>query len=122
MNAELAGYWMFVYGAGASLAVEVAEIVLAYDKNQPLPEKYTKFLYWTARIALAILAGGLVLAYEIKSPGSAIHIGASAPLILRALSQMRPERLQHIPETTSEESAAIGRIISPDPSGPDPRN
>ena len=71
-----------------SLAVEVITYIQAYEGNpQRLPQRYTKKGYWVARVLLAMMAGVLAVAYEINKPLLAINIGASAPLLYRALAR-----------------------------------
>jgi hypothetical protein len=48
------------------------------------PERYTMAGFW---IFLAVIAGGLAVAYEINKPRIAINIGAKAPLLYRALAR-----------------------------------
>jgi hypothetical protein len=47
-------------------------------------------LFWVARLLLAMTAGGLAIAYDIKTPVLALHIGAATPLIVQALAKNFP--------------------------------
>ena len=48
---------------------------------------YYSWIFWIIRLLLAVVAGGIVLAYEIKQkPLLALNIGISAPLILKQLA------------------------------------
>lgn len=77
----------FLCGAGGSAAVEVVTINQFYHEEPfRLPERYTRFGFWIVRVLLAVIAGGLAMAYKIDSPVLAINIGAATPLIVRAFS------------------------------------
>lgn len=77
---------MFLWGFVGSVAVEV---VFAYQHlvaNSCLPERYHTLSFWILRLLLALVGGGLALAYEINKPLLALNIGASTPLIIRSLA------------------------------------
>ncbi len=82
---------IFLLGAAGSVAIEIATLNEIYQSWTPettgLPVRYKKVGFWVTRILLAASAGGLALLYEIDKPVLAVNIGASAPLILRALGQ-----------------------------------
>ncbi|MGE3336114.1 MAG: hypothetical protein AB7I36_20975 [Rhodospirillaceae bacterium] len=42
------------------------------------------------RLLLAVIGGGLAVAYEVQAPFVAVHIGAATPLIIRALTETPP--------------------------------
>jgi len=78
----------FMWGFAGSAAVEIANVYQVYqDENIKMPARYKLIMFWVVRIMLAIIAGGLAIAYNINNPILAANIGASAPLILQALSQ-----------------------------------
>lgn len=86
----------FIWGFSGSVAVEIANIYQVFqEENSKMPSRYKSGLFWFVRLILAIIAGGLALAYKIDNPILAANIGASAPLILQALSQgVRPPNYQ----------------------------
>jgi hypothetical protein len=78
----------FLWGLGGSLGVEIVSLAQHMGGGQPnLPKRYTIFSFYVVRILLAIVAGGLAVAYQIDKPLLAANIGAATPLILQALSQ-----------------------------------
>ena len=77
----------FLWGFVGSLAVEIVQIHCLLDTSRKLPLRYTKPIYWIARLLLAVTAGGLAVAYDIKTPVLALHVGAATPLIVQALAQ-----------------------------------
>jgi hypothetical protein len=83
---------IFAWGFSGSLAVEIVSIYgyLSKDSNK-LPDRYKKVLFWFIRLLLAIVAGGLAMAYKIENPILAINIGAATPLIIQALAKNTPE-------------------------------
>lgn len=86
----------FVYGVFGSAIVEVVS-AWHYTNNDgagDLPPKYKRFSFWLIRVILAIMAGLLAEAYGIKSnPILAINIGASTPLIVKALGENIPKNI-----------------------------
>lgn len=77
----------FLWGFVGSLAVEIVQIHCLLDTSRKLPLRYRKPIYWIARLLLAVTAGGLAVAYDIKTPVLALHVGAATPLIVQALAQ-----------------------------------
>lgn len=77
----------FLWGFLGSLAVEIVQIHCLLDASRKLPLRYTRPIYWIARLLLALTAGGLAVAYDIKTPVLALHVGAATPLIVQALAQ-----------------------------------
>ena len=77
----------FLWGFVGSLAVEVVKIHLVLGTSRRLPLRYTRPGFWIARLLLAVTAGGLAVAYDIKTPVLALHVGAATPLIVQALAQ-----------------------------------
>jgi hypothetical protein len=55
--------------------------------NKKLPARYQRISFWMIRFALALVAGALAIAYEVETRLLAIHIGASAPAILRIIGE-----------------------------------
>ena len=77
----------FLWGFLGSLAVEIVQIHCLLGASRRLPSRYSKPIYWIARLLLALTAGGLAVAYDIKTPVLALHVGAATPLIVQALAQ-----------------------------------
>ncbi len=77
----------FLWGFVGSLSVEIVQIHSLFDTSQKLPHRYSKPIYWIARLLLALTAGSLAVAYDIKTPVLALHVGAATPLIVQALAQ-----------------------------------
>jgi hypothetical protein len=79
---------VFIWGFCGSVAVEVVALLRYYETEaRHLPPRYRKRMFWILRVLLAVIGGGLALAYKIESAILAANIGASAPLILQALAQ-----------------------------------
>ena len=77
----------FLWGFMGSLAVEIVQIHSLLGTSRKLPLRYSKPIYWIARLLLALMAGSLAVAYDIKTPVLALHVGAATPLIVQALAQ-----------------------------------
>jgi hypothetical protein len=77
----------FLWGFLGSLAVEIVQIHVLLGTSRKLPVRYSKPSYWIARLLLALTAGSLAVAYDIKTPVLALHVGAATPLIVQALAQ-----------------------------------
>ena len=78
----------FFYGCGGSVAIEVVTMINFLQRGKSLPMHYSDWRYYVLRLFVVLAAGGLAHAYGIKdNPLLAINIGASAPLILQALSK-----------------------------------
>lgn len=79
---------MFIYGFAGSVAVDIVTAAKLYDSNQiVVPERYQRKMYYVVRLLLAVVAGGLAVAYEIDKPLLAANIGAATPLIVQAFAQ-----------------------------------
>ncbi len=77
----------FLWGFLGSLAVEIVQIHCLLGTSRKLPVRYSTSIYWIARLLLALTAGSLAVAYDIKTPVLALHVGAATPLIVQALAQ-----------------------------------
>ena len=77
----------FLWGFMGSLSVEIVQIHGLLGTSRKLPRRYNRPVYWIARVLLAMTAGGLAVAYDIKTPVLALHVGAATPLIVQALAQ-----------------------------------
>jgi hypothetical protein len=71
---------IFWWGCLGSLAVEIITIFQILC-NEPItfPERYKTLIFYFIRILVILIAGGLVVAYNIDKPIVAINLGASAP-------------------------------------------
>ncbi len=86
------GLIVFLWGAGGSVAVEVVTLWGFYEQGKAIPVRYQQVGFWIVRLLLAIMAGGLALAYEIQKPLLAANIGAATPLIIKAFAEgIRPK-------------------------------
>ncbi len=78
-------------GAGGSLTVEVLNAYQAVNANDgDLPRRYKRIPFYLVRVLLAVVAGGLALAYHIQQEVLALNVGAATPLIIRAFAQTPP--------------------------------
>lgn len=80
----------FLWGFIGSVAAEIVTLVQLFESGIPLHGRYKSFGFWVVRFMLTLLAGCLVIVYDIQSRPLAIHIGVTTPLIIRALSQKSP--------------------------------
>jgi hypothetical protein len=81
----------FIWGFVGSVAVEVIAIIQFYTSaNSNLPERYSQFAFYVVRFLLALIGGGLAVAYNIDNPILAINIGAATPLIIQTFAQNPP--------------------------------
>jgi len=86
------GLAIFLWGAGGSVAVEIVTLWGYYEQDKNIPARYRQIGFWIVRVLLAIMAGGLALAYDIQKPLLAANIGAATPLIIRAFAEgLRPK-------------------------------
>jgi hypothetical protein len=76
----------FVCGFCGSMAVELVLLNQCFQDEADLPRRYKTASFWVVRILLAVLAGGLALAYNIDNPVLALNVGAATPLIIRAFA------------------------------------
>ena len=84
-------YLAFWLGFGGSVAVEVvAACRYYYPPVTPFPKRYKHIGFYLLRFFIALIAGGLAASYQVQNPVVAIHIGASAPLVIAAFGQKPP--------------------------------
>ena len=82
---------MFWWGFGGSAAIEIVTAArYYYPPHSRLPSRYNSFTFYIVRLLLAVVAGGLAVAYQIDKPLLALHVGAATPLIMQALAQTTP--------------------------------
>src|SRR5438034_10640978 len=78
----------FFWGLAGSLAVEIVELSKVYYRSRfTLPYRYSLWHFYLLRIILAIVGGGLAVAYGIDKPLLAANIGAATPVLIEALSR-----------------------------------
>lgn len=84
---------IFLWGFGGSMAVEVITLygLFSIDAKKSLPRRYRQVGFWVTRIVLAIIAGGLALAYHVNSSLLAFHVGAATPLIVQTIARTLPQ-------------------------------
>lgn len=64
-----------------------------------LPQKYKTPVFWSLRLLLALVGGGLAVAYEVQQPLLAFHIGAASQALIREFAQgFLPPPLDNKPE------------------------
>jgi len=78
---------VFLSGVAGSVAVEIVSLNQIMQDSAQIPDRYRKLLFWIVRLLLAVVAGGLALAYGIEKPLLAANIGAATPLIIKAFSE-----------------------------------
>jgi hypothetical protein len=85
---------MFLYGACGSAAVEIVNLVAAFSSGRAIPARYRSKGFWFVRFLLVLVGGILAVAYDVHSNILAIHIGASAPLIINNMRSHLPESVK----------------------------
>ena|SRR5688572_30219740 len=95
----MTGQEMFLWGFAGSASVEIVALLRYYSSTKPLlPERYHMMGFWVTRLALACLAGGLAVGYDIQGRILAFHIGAATPLIITSLARgLRQPLEEHAP-------------------------
>ncbi len=79
---------IFLCGFAGSAAVDVVAASQVYNAQTiVVPERYKRVAFYVVRVLLAIVAGGLAVAYDIDKPLLAANIGAATPLIIQAFAQ-----------------------------------
>jgi hypothetical protein len=81
---------IFAWGFGGSVAVEVVAAAQYFDSaSEEFPDRYRKIAFYVVRGLVAVIGGGLALAYQIDKALLAVNIGAATPLIIQAFAQGR---------------------------------
>jgi hypothetical protein len=78
---------IFCWGAFGSLAVELVAVLTSVRSAGGLPNYYYTWSFWTVRLLVMLLAGGVAVANDVSTPHLAIQVGAGAPLIIQALAR-----------------------------------
>lgn len=99
----------FLWGFGGSIAVEIVAAYQTFNQAAPdekvaLPKRYFQIQYCLVRLLLAIVAGGLAVAYHIDNPLVAANVGAATPLIIHALAQTIPPGTPRDPPSPTSKS------------------
>lgn len=83
------GAWQtFLWGFSGSLADEIVSLHRQYILEARIPTRYRRFSYLIIRFFLAVVGGGLAVAYGIDdNPLLAASVGAATPVIIKALSK-----------------------------------
>ena len=68
------------------MAVEAVTLYQLVQVDRPLPQRYSRPLFWIVRLLVVIVAGGLAIAHDINKPILAANVGAAAPLIIQTLA------------------------------------
>lgn len=76
----------FFWGVLGSISAEVVLLYGYYLGGRDLPRRYRRAGFWLVRLALALVAGGLVVAYGVESRLLAIHLGATTPLVIQSFA------------------------------------
>jgi hypothetical protein len=85
---------IFFSGFAGSVAVDIVSVAQIYNADHIfVPERYRRVAFYVVRFLLAVVAGGLAVAYEIDKMLLAVNVGAATPLIIQAFSQ----GLGHVP-------------------------
>jgi hypothetical protein len=80
---------IFFWGFLGSLAVDIVAAAAQYfnSYSNELPNKYRRIAFYVLHLLLAIVAGGLAVAYQIDKAILAFNIGAATPLLIQAFAQ-----------------------------------
>lgn len=98
---------VFLCGFAGSLAVDVVAAAQMYNAHTiVVPERYKRKAFYLVRFLLAVVAGGLAVAYEIDKALLAANIGAATPLIIQAFSQ----GFGHIPAIAGTSDAKVPAV------------
>jgi len=81
-----------VFGTIGGVAVEVVNIVRAYEDKGTLAKRYRQPVFLAARTTLALIGGALAVAYGNLSPLLAFHVGAATPAIVQNFSRLSGEK------------------------------
>lgn len=82
---------VFAYGSMASAGIEIVSVYKYYFLPGPMPKKYKQVGFWFLRAVIAIIAGFVAMAHHPETEILAIHLGASAPLLLTTMSLTLPK-------------------------------
>lgn len=80
----------FWWGCVGSAAVELIAVVRIHESGKPLPVRYRRLSYFIVRLMLVGLGGMIAMGYGLDNPIAALHIGASAPLLIDSFTRTHP--------------------------------
>ncbi len=76
----------FAWGCLGSVAVEAyLYLKCFYSKPIIVPERYSRWTFWLARVLWVVIGGGLAVALNPQQPWVAVGIGAATPAIVQRL-------------------------------------
>jgi len=89
-------YLAFIFGFCGSVAVEVVLILQAMGPRGAIPGKYKTRLFWSVRIVLAVLSGGIAVAdFSRQLPLFLyVHLSAATPAILARVTRIEDDEAE----------------------------
>jgi hypothetical protein len=79
---------IFLWGFSGCVAVDVVNAAQYFHtSDETFPRRYKRPMFYVLRLMMAIIGGGLAVAYGIDKPLLAANIGAATPLIIQAFAQ-----------------------------------
>lgn len=110
------GFWpIFGVGCGGALLAELARWY-SLREAPTLPEYAKKLHYWLITALMIAAGGGLAIAYGFEKAQSVllvINIGASAPLIIKALASATPPDVPHMGVTDDTKEGLWFKVPKP---------
>ncbi len=83
-------FHQFLWGLVGSVAVDILDLNQMFQVERVrVPGRFKCALYWFVRLCLAAVGGGIAVAYDVQTPMLALNLGATAPLVIGALSKRR---------------------------------
>jgi hypothetical protein len=82
---------MFLFGLAGSAAIEILSVLAVYEGGRQSPARYRRPGFWVVRCLMGLTGGLLAIGYGVQSDIVALHIGATAPLILGNLRRSPPD-------------------------------
>jgi hypothetical protein len=76
---------MFFAGVLGSVAAELLRVFQTYSSGR-LPRRYREIGFWLVRATIAVMSGGVAVAFNAQSALQALYIGLSVPLVLNSLA------------------------------------
>ena len=81
--------YSFLWGCAGSFGVELLTFIRIHESGRPLPARYRRPTYFLARLLWTGMGGLFAMGYGLENPIAALHVGASAPLLIDSLSRSR---------------------------------
>ncbi len=104
------------FGFMGNSAVEILKILSYYNAGGVFPKRYGKWGFWLSRVLLALIGGGLAVAYGVGSDIVAVHIGASTPAIIGMFAKNPPDEHGEAEPSKATPPASPSRRPSSSPS------